>query len=331
MRNRTKLRNFSNTMTTSRNIITFSGRMRSGKGVLAKAMEKAYGAKTFSMATHLKNLCVEILNMEDEAKGDWTLQKLDEYKNSNEPLSENPITLSESSIAKISEVTGIAQEKIVNSCENTAFQTVRDILQIVGTDIIRQNNPDWHVWKTIHDIGKLPEDTIVCVDDVRFPNELKAFKYAGAISFFIIRNNAEILSNHESETSLHYLDFPDNRIILNINSENELCKEFVAEFENGFNQTVNKPIFLIDYTDYRNVNRKFATEKTPLVEEIVRQNSKNDLFLKDGLITFRNNMNFKLKEVLENMGITESYRYEQKNGRFVINNPLVYENLKIHI
>ena len=283
------------------------------------------------MATHLKNLCVDILDIELPDLAPWDLSKLNEWKNGNKTFSENGIVLSEASVEKICETTGFNYEKVKERCNGLVIHNVRELLQGVGTDIIRNINPDWHVWKTLSDIGKLPEDTIACVDDVRFPNELKAFKYAGATSFFIIRGNAENISNHNSETSLSFSNFPDNRIILNFGNENELVKEFLAEYENGFNCTMCKPIFLIEYPDYRNVNRKFGQEKTPLVEEIIRQNKENELFLKEGLITFRNNRDFNLKQVLEQMGISETYRYERKNGRFIISNPLAYETLKIHI
>lgn len=318
-------------MMSKRRILTFSGRMRCGKGVLSKAMEKAYGAKTFSMATHLKNLCVDILDIELPNLAPWDLSKLNEWKNGNKTFNENGIVLSEASVEKICETTGFNHEKVNERCDGLVIHNVRELLQGVGTDIIRNINPDWHVWKTLSDIGKLPEDTIACVDDVRFPNELKAFKYASATSFFIIRGNVENVSNHDSETSLSFSDFLDNRIILNFGNENELVKEFLAEYENGFNSTVYKPIFLIEYPDYRNVNRKFGQEKTPLVEEIIRQNKENELFLKEGLITFRNNRDFNLKQVLEQMGISETYRYERKNGRFIISNPLVYETLKLFL
>ena len=315
----------------NRRILTFSGRMRSGKDVLCKAMEKAYNATTFSMATHLKKLCCEILDIELKENTHWDINKLNEWKNNNTPLQKNGIILSETAIKKICQTTGFSEENVKELCDGLVIHNVRELLQGVGTDIIRRINPEWHVWKTISDIGKLPEDCVVCVDDVRYINELKAFKYAGADSFFIIRGNAENVSNHESEIGLSHLDFPDNRVILNLWDEERLCNEFVSEFENTFNRTIEKPIFLIDYPDYKNVNRKFGLDRTPLIEEVIRQNKENDIFLKEGLITFRNNTKFNLKQVLEDMGIAETYRYEQKNGRFLISNPLAYENLKLSI
>ena len=46
------------------------------------------------------------------------------------------------------------------------------------------------------------------------------------------------------------------------------------------------------------------------------------------MITFRNNINFNLKELLVEMGIEQTYTHKQAGGRFVIDNPIAYENLK---
>ena len=311
-----------------RKIITFSGRMRSGKDILCKAMETAYGARTFSMATHLKTLCTHILETEIPCLSPWDGTRLDTWKNNRGMLVEEGIELSEESMNAISEYTGFALEDVRDACSRITFRNVRELLQLIGTDVIRSIDSSWHIRKTLQDISRLPEDTVACVDDIRFANELEAFRNAGAETFFIIRNNAENVSNHESENNLHATDFPDNRVIINNGTVEELCKEFTCEFANGFNVVCKKPIFLSEYPKYSDVERGFGLEPTPLVDEIIRQNKNRETFLKDGLITFRNNTRFKVAEVLEAMRITHSYSYEQIGGRFVIDNPVAYENLK---
>ncbi len=316
-------------MTSNRKILTFSGRMRSGKDMLCSAMEKTYGAKTFSLATHLKTLCLQILEIELPCLSPWDYEKLNWWKNNRGVLNEDGIYLDDASIRVISDYTGFDYDKVSNICENLLFRNVRELLQIVGTDIIRSIEPDWHIKKTLQDISKLPEDTIACVGDVRFKNELEAFRKVGADTFFIIRNNAENVSNHESETSLHHNDFPDTRIIVNNSTPEELCKNFTTEYANGFKAVPNKPIFLSDYMEYSMAERRFGLESTPIVDEIIRQNKDRETFLKDGLITFRNNTKFKLSEVIKEMGIELYYSHTQVGGRFVIDNPIAYENLKI--
>lgn len=313
---------------TRRKIITFTGRMRSGKDMLCKAMETAYGAKTFSMATHLKKLCLYILETEIPCLSPWDWTKLNTWKNNRGILVEEGIELSDESVNFISAYTGFPLEDVRDACSGLTFRNVRELLQLIGTDVIRSIDSSWHIRKTLWDISRLPEDTVACVDDIRFANELEAFRNAGAETFFIIRNNAENVSNHESERTLSMSDFPDNRVIVNNGTVEELCKEFTCEFDNGFNVVCNKPIFLSEYPKYNDVERTFGLEQTTLVDEIIRQNRDRDTFLKDGLITFRNNTRFKVAEVLEEMKITHSYSYEQIGGRFVIDNPIAYENLK---
>ena len=315
-------------MTNNRKIITFSGRMRSGKDMLCHAMETAYGAKTFSLATHLKQLCCKILDIELQIFSPWDYTKLDTWKNNRGFFCEEGIGLSKQSIELITEETAFGIEDVSRICDGLKFRNVRELLQLVGTEVIRAIDSAWHIRKTLQDINKLPENTIACVDDIRFPNELDAFRKTGADSFFIIRNNAENISHHPSENSLFPIDFPKNRIIVNNDTLDYLCNEFVLNYKNGFGTSSTKPLFLSEYPEYCDANIQFGTEFTPIVEETIRQNKERDAFTKDGLITFRNNTKFNLKELLEEMGITQTYTHKQIGGRFVIDNPIAYENLK---
>ena len=315
-------------MTSKRKIITFSGRMRSGKDMLCKTLENELGAKTLSMATQLKKLCCGILEMELPMLSPWDEEKLNLWKNNRGFLSEDGLQLCEETIQMVAYQTGFCTEDVFDRCLGVSFRNVRELLQLIGTEVIRSIDPSWHIRKTLQAISELPEDTIACVDDIRFQNELKAFRDAGADSFFIIRTNAENVSNHESENTLHHSDFPDNRVIINNGDPETLCRNFIKIISNGFGTVSGCQMFLSDYPKYRDVKRDFGVVQTPLVDEIIRQNKDRDMFTKDGLIAFRNNTAFKIKDVLEEMDIVRSYSYEQIGGRFVIDNPIAYENLK---
>jgi hypothetical protein len=296
--------------------------------MLCHAMETTYGAKTFSLATHLKQLCCNVLDIELPMLSPWDRTKLDMWKNNRGVLIEEGLELCEQSIKVISEYTGFGFESVKQICSGTFFRSVRELLQMVGTDVIRSIDSSWHIKKTLQDIRSLPENSIACVDDIRFPNELEAFRKAGSETFFIIRTNAENISSHLSENSLFPSNFQKQNIILNNETPEKLCSSFVDRYANGFNTVSEKPIFLSDYSEYSSVRFDFAAEFTPIVEETIRQNKERDIFLKDGLITFRNNTNFNLKELLEEMGIEQTYTHRQIGGRFVIDNPIAYENLK---
>lgn len=314
-----------------RKIITFSGRMRSGKGVLSRMMQQQFGAETFSMASHLKELCIKILDIESPALAPWNIDKMNIWKNESRVLEERGIFLSEAAVKTISDITGFNLSIVKEKTKNISFRNVRELLQLIGTNVIRQIDCNWHIKKTIEDIEQLPENTIACIDDIRFKNELEAFREYGADTFFIIRTNGENISNHDSETELSHFDFPDNHIILNIDKEKPLCDEFVYEFgNNNFEDYVNIPILLSQVKRYKNVNRLFGTEKNEMVEELIKINKYQIDFLLDGYITVPKNSKYEINKILEEMKIdviknVNVYEFE---NYYAIDNPIAYENLK---
>jgi len=102
--------------------------------------------------------------------------------------------------------------------------TLREVLQIVGTDLLRDDfNSNIHVAMTM---GNLKNDNIIFTD-MRFPNELKAIKDRGGITIRVNRpyeivdntikdgrftaiplTDAQMFSEtHPSETSLDSAEF----------------------------------------------------------------------------------------------------------------------------
>ena len=75
---------------------------------------------------------------------------------------------------------------------------MRKLMQDYGTGIRRRDDEDYWIklWKE-QVVG-----TNVCVDDVRFKNELKAVRGAGGIIIRIVRKGQENNSTHPSETEL---------------------------------------------------------------------------------------------------------------------------------
>ena len=92
----------------------------------------------------------------------------------------------------------------------------REILQRVGTDIVRKRNPDFWVKSVADFIETFSDDFdfIIC-DDVRFPNEIEYFRDVAIVDFLsvrIYRNNyqnslTEDQRKHASETSLDNFSF----------------------------------------------------------------------------------------------------------------------------
>ena len=104
----------------------------------------------------------------------------------------------------------------------------RELLQIVGTDIIRKKDPEFWVDFVIR-LSKVFSDTIdyILIPDVRFPNEIQKW-WENNIQPITIRverpefdsNLSNSAKNHISETALD--DFNFNYILINDQSEKEL-------------------------------------------------------------------------------------------------------------
>ena len=182
-------------------IIGICGRMKSGKSELAKICED-HGYYKMSFAAPLKYLCSNILNI--------TFNKLNELKNNGTDIN---FTFTEYACKKISSRTDIPLETVLEICNGKHIQTVRDMLQFIGTDVIRKYNPNWHVNEIKKDIKYSCLDNFV-IDDVRFQNEKKMIEDIGGDCWFVTRTTLDNVSNHESETSITWKQCY-NKVIIN--------------------------------------------------------------------------------------------------------------------
>ena len=100
----------------------------------------------------------------------------------------------------------------------TKKSTIRDVMQVLGTNLLRQGfNNNIHVATTL---GSIKEDEKIIITDTRFPNELQAVKDRGGITIRV--NRPDFVENsltgekflvkvhkseHLSETSLDHAEF----------------------------------------------------------------------------------------------------------------------------
>jgi hypothetical protein len=180
-------------------IISFSGRMKSGKTELAKICEQ-YGYERLYFAMPLKQLCADLLDISIEELNKAKVEKTD-----------IGITIDKALCEMISEETEIPLETVMETCDGVTIKDVRHMLQFIGTDLIRSYNKDWHVDRIRAMVDK---DKNYVFDDVRFPNELKLIEELGGDCWFIIRPTLENISNHESETSITWNNCW-NKLIIN--------------------------------------------------------------------------------------------------------------------
>ena len=272
-----------------RKIIGFSGRQRSGKDVMAKALqEKGYTIVTIANA--LKELCAGLLGVD--------LQKLNELKNSGTTIE---LKFKGSDIIE----GGSTKEYYVT--------TVRELLQIVGTDIIRSVDPDWHVKKMLEKIRSIEGNVVV--DDIRFPNELEALRKEGADVYFIVRTSIIYgFSNHSSETALTWNMFPKNNILINdgtlIDFRERSLGVVLGENEN-----------IIPGLEY---NTDFGTLESETLLEVIKQNEQKEWFKEEGIIKFSP----KTIESREGFVSEVCKKLPAQSGKYVVYSPLIYENLK---
>lgn len=274
-------------------IIGFSGRLGSGKTELAKICEK-YNYKRIYFAMPLKQLCADLL--------DISLDSLNQLKRNNVDIS---FRINEDMCRIISEETGIDIETTKKHLLNVEIKTVRDMLQIVGTNFIRRVNKDWHVNRVIATIDK---NESYVIDDVRFPNEKEAIEKANGDTWFVVRPDMLNVSNHESETSLKWFEF-GNKIIIN----DDTLEYFTSRWD----------LFMNDYDQNVEFRDKIMAK--------IRLTGKRDyackmLMIPSDLYTY---FPIILSKMNENDVKVENNKVYYKNEK--INNSLEIEDLKICI
>ena len=229
-------------------IIGFAGRLKSGKSELAKICEKN-GYQKLYFALPLKQLCAEIL--------DISVKELNKAKNENIPIE---LTMEDDICLILSQETNIPLDITKDICNGIYLHTVRDMLQFIGTDYIRQYNKDWHVNKIK---AMISDDTNYVIDDVRFPNEKQMIEDLGGDVWFVTRTTLDNISNHTSETSITWKQCW-NRIIVNDSTLSNLQfkweifmdnyeksletreKEFNRILNNGLNANDISPLSILD-------------------------------------------------------------------------------------
>ena len=313
-------------MTERSKIIAFAGRKRSGKGMLAKGMrEYSPNVVIIAVADSLKFLCCKLLNRTydelNQMKDDGTTfeAKVDDYW-----------------VSTIKHEVKISDNIIRNEIGGRVFTNVREVLQIIGTDLIRKYSPDWHIDKTIERIKSYGDDKIVVVEDVRFPNEKRRIEEIGGDVYFMIRPNYWDVSNHPSEKALKYTDFNDNRIIINEYSKEQMIEYFNAlYFTDEYINENECPILLSANPWYSEhvmdiISNDFASRlnRQNIIKKVIEQNKGRALFREKGIITFKSDDADSLTLFRRIIMVgCEGYECES----YSIYNPLTNEILKLYL
>ena len=308
-------------------IIAFAGRKRSGKSMLAKGMrEYSSNIVIVTIADNLKFLCCKLLNRTydelNQMKDDGTIfeAKVDDYW-----------------VSTIKRELNISDDIIRKEIGGHIFTNVREVLQIIGTDLIRKYSPDWHIDKTIERINSYGDDKIIVVDDVRFPNEKRKIEEIGGDVYFIIRPNYWDVSNHPSEKALKYTDFNDNRIIINEYSKEQMITYFNALYFAGEHIDENEyPILLCanpwyseHVMDITTNDFAFRLNRQNIIKKVIKQNKGRILFREKGIITFKSDDADSLN--MFRRIIMNDRRGSDGCKSYSVYNPLTNEILKLYL
>ena len=283
-------------------IIGFCGRCQSGKSELANICEK-YNFNKLSFATPLKQLVAKLLNC--------TIEDVNRLKNT-----KIDFICDADKCDVISKECEIPLNIVNDTMLNKQFENSRQILQFIGTNLIRNYNNDWHVNKMKLMIDK---DKNYVIDDVRFPNEANLIKELNGDLWFIVRPKIDNVSNHESETSLKWQNFEN--IIINNGSLEYLQSRWKMFFENNYKEQLIKK---------HEIEKRINEDN--ILKNKIKTNQENGTLL-DALFINKEFYTYK-KPIIENfinLKIINNKIYAENNKLecFELTNPLEIEDLKL--
>ena len=298
-------------------LISFSGRKGSGKTTLA-IICKQLGYKEINFADQLKKLILDSLKISHHQYETLTLYDLNELKEMKSVYNLRPS-------AEFMSKEICVEINIVKEYVNREFNSIREILQIIGSDLIRKYNPKWHINKIKEIINSNPS-RFYCIGDCRFKDELDLVKELGGESWFILRpSNLAGISNHRSEIDLQWYHFEDRVIVNNDDTEfyNKWKRYLRAKIDMNSGYFSNRKKHVIELPD--------SIIKSEKLDAMFRKCNYYNICpyikAKSSLLFTNDNDNVD-KQILKYVEKKDNKIYLYNN---IITNPLLIENLKLKI
>ena len=186
-------------------IIGLTGNKGSGKNTAHTFIEGYYFGKKrveeIALAGPLKRSCAEVLNLEPRLFVDQNLKEVDL------PI---PVQLDKKIIEQFFKQFGRADydfNEHVRPHLGKILHTPRQILQYVGTEVLRALDEDIHCKAAVAQVG---ECDIAVVTDIRFPNELNFFLNLQNVDFvpvYIENRRAEEAASADKHASEAHIGF----------------------------------------------------------------------------------------------------------------------------
>lgn len=289
-------------------IIGLCGRMRAGKSTLAEVCEE-HGFKRLAFADHLKGLCADLL--------DIGLEELNKIKNDGTKIYFDLGQNDAIDILSVELDIPIKEVRLV--CSGRVMDDARQMLQFVGTELIRKYNPCWHIERTRSMIVKGVDYVI---DDVRFPNEKEMIESLGGDCWFVVRPSLSNISRHASENALRWQD----------------CWGKVIVNEMGLDELKDKWSHLI--SDYE-INVSLRDDVLKSIEANGREadidtiDAANGLLIPTQIITYKEPIlgaGIDVADFVSNGGVSHVLTLKLYDGTTIsTSNPLEIEDLKFSI
>lgn len=182
-----------------RKIIAFAGSKGAGKTTALNAVLSKFNNVHESMfAGKLKKICCEVFGFD--------FSRLDDLAYKEAEL-DDLVSLTASDIINVIEAFGVEYkyDDHVRPHISKVLNTVREVLQYIGTDVLHPIDQDIHI-KSI--LGDLPDDGLIVITDLRFLQEFEYFRSNHDLEFypFYIKNLAAEAAaagdTHKSELDL---------------------------------------------------------------------------------------------------------------------------------
>lgn len=181
-------------------IIAFSGKKFAGKDTAAEGLIKTYKFKRIGLADKLKDICSTIFEI--------PRQDMDTPSKKEIPFDKS-IVITENHIQSL--ITTFVEDGLVFDYQqaytyisanfrNKTIISIRDLLQVVGTDICRRYIKD-SIWLDYVDKIVQNIESDVVITDARFKNEREYLKSLGAV-LILVKREGTPSSSHISENQL---------------------------------------------------------------------------------------------------------------------------------
>lgn len=179
-----------------KNIVYFGGPIGSGKSFCSKYLIDNYGYKKLSFADPMKKICSKL-----------TKTRIEHFYSLIEKEEERSILFTKDMYQELCEFFNVS---FIDNRLKYEFNSIREMLQYIGTDYLRSIDENVHVNKVfeMYNNNLLDfSDIKLVADDVRFLNEIKTLNNLNGLGIYVIDPKSSYKSKHDSEISVSQADF----------------------------------------------------------------------------------------------------------------------------